>query len=1174
MSAFAKNLDNLSPAEVDALLAQLLREKASSSEHKSPPSTIGHPAPPSSYPLSHGQQALWFLYQSAPESAAYNVGFAVRVRSHVDRVALRQAFQMLLDRHAALRTTFKHVPREQGTQEGGLLQVVHGEQAVFFEEVDAKGWSEQRLKEQVELAYKRPFDFEEGPLLRASLFTRSQHTHVLLLTIHHMAVDAWSVGLLLDELRQLYPAAKAGRKASLPSAAPYADFVAWQRDKLQAEGERLLAYWQEELAGAPQVLNLPTDYARPPVQTYKGASLTFQLPASLTAQIRDYARSEGATLYMTLLAAFQVLLHRYTGAESVLVGSPVAGREQREFTQTVGNFINSIVLRADFAGHPSFKEVLSQVRGRVLSALSHQAYPFALLVQHVQANRTASHSPLFQASFVLQKLSGSPLLELSAPTLTQQENGRESINWGGLDFAPYPIGQQEGQFDLTFEIAETKETLFAIVKYNSDLFNAETIRRMGGHFQSLLAGVVSHPETAIGKLPLLTRNERDKLLVTWNQTQSDYPRDKCMHQLFEAQAARTPEAIALLFGEQQLTYGELNCRANQLAHYLQEQGVGPEVLVGLNIERSIEMVVGLLGILKAGGAYVPLDPSFPQERLAFMIADSKVPILLTQEKLLGSIPYEGRQLALDSQWHLLQGSSERNPTSKVQPENLAYCIYTSGSTGKPKGVLLCHRSLTNFLTSISSAPGLTNQDTLLAVTTISFDIAGLELYLPLLKGAKLVLAEQEVISDGKNLLKKLISSGATVMQATPATWRMLLASGWQKSEAWQSRPAFLGQLKVLCGGEALPLELAHQLLALGVDLWNMYGPTETTIWSSLAHITDNQSDKDAHADASKGVITIGRPIANTQIYVLDEHLQPVPIGVPGELHIGGDGVARGYLNRPKLTNERFIRNPFGEGRLYKTGDSCRYLPDGKLEFLGRLDHQIKIRGFRVELGEIEAVLIGHELIREVVVVAQEEGGPSGTAQRLVAYFVPAVPASDLSPQTSDALTHRNLRLYLKDTLPDYMIPSFFVQLEALPLTPNGKVNRRGLPAPDDQVLMSKSYRAPRTESEKTLGTLWEEVLQRSPIGVDDNFFELGGHSLLVTQLLANVRQTFQVELLIRHLFERPTVAELAILIEAQKAAQEMTTLAIQPGQEVMAYSVPFGYSSGALLEEEEEEGVL
>jgi amino acid adenylation domain-containing protein len=927
--------------------------------------------------------------------------------------------------------------------------------------------------------------------------------------MHHIISDGWSMGVLIQEVAAVYEAFCVGKPSPLPELPiQYADFAIWQREWLQGQVmETELAYWQQQLSNPPSLLQLPTDYPRPAVQTGQGATQSFSLSPNLTDALKALSRQENVTLFMTLLAAFTTLLNRYTGQDDILVGSPIANRNRPEVEGLIGFFVNTLVLRNHLSGNLSFRELLSQVREVCLAAYAHQNLPFEKLVEALNLERNLSHNPLFQVMFALQ----------NAP--------QEDLAISGLTVSPLRVETGTAQFDLSLNIVETEQGLIGSLNYSTDLFESATITRMVGHFQTLLEGIVANPNQRLGDIGLLTARERQQLLVEWNDTHTDYPKDQCIHQLFEAQVERTPDAVAVVFEDQQLTYRELNARANQLAHYLQRLGVKPEVLVGICVERSLEMVVGLLGILKAGGAYVPLDPSYPQERLSYILADSGVEVLLTQQSLLESLPeHQARVVCLDTDWGAIEQHSQENLDAGVDSDNLAYVIYTSGSTGQPKGVQICHHSLVNFLNSMSHFPGLAQEDTFYAVTTISFDIAALELYLPLTVGAKVVVASREIASNPDWLLSELFSSKITVMQATPATWQMLLAGGWSSSYP----------LKVLCGGEALSAQLAHQILETGSELWNLYGPTEATIWSTIYQV----GAKKTVATTKDALSSIGCPIANTQIYILDKHLQPVPLGVAGELYIGGDGLARGYLNRPELTQEKFIPNPFDNSlseRLYKTGDLARYLSDGKIEFLGRIDHQVKIRGFRIELGEIEVVLNTHPQIQQAVVIATEDtAGNKG----LVAYLV----------TRDESLTSKQLREFLFSKLPEYMVPSAFVTLDTLPLTPNGKVDRRALPAScAARPELEKPLAKPRTFVEEILVSLWLDILGLEQVGIYDNFFELGGHSLLATQVIYRVRSALQVELPLRCLFESPAIAQLAETIETRmKVGQGLNASPIVP----------------------------
>ncbi|MBD1945592.1 amino acid adenylation domain-containing protein [Coleofasciculus sp. FACHB-712] len=1545
MSNLPENQRNLSPQEKRALLAQLLQEKASKAK--------------SQYPLSYGQQILWLLYQNAPESPAYNVAFTARIRGNVDISALRKAFQMLSDRHPSLRTTF-------ALQNNEPVQEVHGYQEVCFEQIDAATWSADELDRQVFKAYQRPFNLERESVMRVNLFTRSIEEHILLLTIHHIACDGWSIWLILDELRVLYSAAKNGISASLPPLTlTYGDYVRWQNEMLAgADGERLWAYWQKQLAGELPMLNLPTDRPRPPVQTFNGASHPFRLTQELTQQLLQLSQAEGTTLYMTLLAAFQVLLHRYTGQEDILVGSPMTGRTQSEFAPIVGYFMNLLVLRGNLSGNPPFQAFLSQVRQTALGAIAHQDYPFPLLVKQLQPNHDPSRSPLFQVSFILQK---PQQLTENIELVTGIETG-VVINWDELQLKPFKMPRQEGAFDVTLEMVVGKETLFGEFKYNTDLFNASTIERMQNHFQTLLEGIVANPEQQLSELPLLTKLERQQVLgnlnaatspvegkefnnfrdrsnltanqfLVWlgqqlypealvynnacsaiiptqispehfqaafqalvnasdalrtiieeidgvpqqrvianfpyiveyldcsevsepnelqnwierrsqmpfdfqkrlfdmvliklseqkyvwylkfhqiivdgyafgliceymsslyecalnNKLQEPFPipqfqdyinydkeyqessrylkakayweqklaepiepiafygqrrlkqttlvervacdlggartqklkaiaayetitgstnnaslfniflgilatylyrtsgnrqiaigmplhnrrsksfkktigsfaqevplrieieandtvlslinrisittseaikygqyvlensirnpiydvllnyelqvssdfqgvkitsesvhsghrteslavriRDwdlsgnlvldfdfhkdvfdeelqilaiqhflqvldsflvdknqlisqinllsddqkqyfltkfvqnpatftieKTISQKFEAQVQKTPDRIAVVLKDQFLTYAQLNAKANQLARYLQSLGVKPEVLVGLCAERSIEMIVGLLGILKAGGAYVPLDPVYPKERLGYMLSDSQVQVLLTQQKLIPLLHENKAQIiCLDTHWEKLSQESEENLLSLAKPKNLAYVIYTSGSTGKPKGVAIEHCSLVNFTQSAISEYGLTPSDSILQFASISFDTAAEEIYPCLASGATLVLRTDEMLNSAATFLKICQDLKLTVLDLPTAYWHQIV------SELETTNIALPESLRlVIIGGErAIPelVRIWQKRVGDYPKLVNTYGPTEATVVATTYPITASATIQQQ--------VPIGRAIANVQTYILDRNLQPVAIGIPGELHIGGIGLARGYLNDSKLTQDKFISNPFGNeqnAHLYKTGDLVRYLPDSNIEFLGRIDEQIKIRGFRVETGEIEAALSEYPQLKSVAVIAKED--KSGN-HRLAAYIV----------SKEKNITEKELRKFLQQKLPDYMIPSVFTNLDTLPLTANGKVDRRTLSELEIQTNVPTQFVAPRTPTEEKLAQIWAEVLGVERVGVQDNFFELGGHSLMATKILARIRQTFSVELPIRSLFEAITIAELSDRIE-------------------------------------------
>lgn len=881
-----------------------------------------------------------------------------------------------------------------------------------------------------------------------------------------------------------------------------------------------LAYWQKQLVGATPLLPLPTDRPRPPERSLQGASLSFGISGEITTALGQLGGQEGVALSTTLLAAFNILLYRYTGTEDVIVGSPFVSRVNSE------NFVNAVPLRTDMSGNPTFPEFLGRVRKVVLLAQAYQDAPYCLLVDQFCPQSDLSYSPLFQVTFVFEE---------NIPFQT--------IDLSSLTASPWVIENNEGKFDLTLFLKPTSAGLEGSWCYSTDLFDAETIERMNEHFQILLAGIVAHPEQSISALPLLPDQEKNLLLVEWNQTQIDESQELCLHQLIAQQAEVTPENIAVSFEGQTLTYQELHQRSNQLAHYLQQRGVKPDDLVGICVDRSLEMLVGLLGVLKAGGAYVPIDPNYPPDRVEYMIENSQAKVLLTQQQLVNSLPAKEAKkslvICLDTDWPLIAQESQEMPIASVTPENMAYVIYTSGSTGKPKGVQVLHRGAVNFLKSMREQPGISATDILLSVTTLSFDIAVLELFLPLTVGAQVVILSREAAMDGRKLLRTIAQLGITILQATPVTWRLLIESGWEGQSP----------MKMLSGGEAIPKELAAQLLTKGTELWNMYGPTETTVWSTVYQIKDPEQR-----------ILIGKPIANTDIYILDDLLQPVPVGVAGELHIGGSGLARGYLQRDDLTTERFIPNPFRETeRIYKTGDLARYLSDGNIECLGRLDFQVKIRGFRIELGEIESVLVKHPNVQQAVVIVREDFPGD---KRLVGYIVA------LNNQNP---TIQELRSLLKEYVPEYMVPSIFVFLEALPLTPNGKVDRKALPVPEqsreaaiipatqnaldlpvhttqEQPENPGEFASPKDDLEVQLVNIWEEVLNISSISTTDNFFEMGGHSLLAISLMREIEKTYNKELPLPILFQSPTIHQLANTLRKQRLSSSSQALVtIQKG---------------------------
>jgi amino acid adenylation domain-containing protein len=1041
-------------------------------------------------PLSFAQQRLWFLDQLEPSLLAYNISRAIRLTGQLNVAALDQAFKEIVRRHEVLRSTFP-------TVEGQPILVIGSpftsDLPVFdlthFHDAEREAEVQRRATEEAQ----RPFDLAHGPLLRHTLLKFSEEEYVLLLTVHHIVFDGWSFDILFRELTAFYEAFSTHRPAAVSELRiQYADFARWQREWLQGEVlEDQLSYWRSQLEGSLPVLELPADPARPPIQTFRGAKQSLLLSQAVTESLKALSHQESVTLFMTLLAAYKVLLFRYTGQQDIIVGSLAAGRSRAEIEGLIGFFANTLVLRTELSGNLTFREILRRVREVCREAYAHQDLPFERLVETLQPVRDMSHHPVFQVMFTLQNIP------------------RPSLNLAGLTMTPLEVHSGTAMFDLTLFMFERDQGLLGTFEYNTDLFDAATISRMMAHFQNLLNAIIADPEMRISEFSFLTERERCQLLADWNDTKADYPKEKSIHEWFKSQVQKTPERVAVVFADRRMTYTELDRRSNQLAQHLKSVGVGPEVLVGIHMEPSLEMVVGLFGILKAGGAYVPLDPTYPRERLAFMLDDANVPVLLTQERLVKSLPeHRATALCLDSEWEAIARRSDESPASAGSAENLAYVIYTSGSTGRPKGVQIPHCAVVNFLESMRRIPGLTEEDRLLSVTSLSFDIAGLELYLPLMVGATVILVDRAVSSDASRLLELLEQSGATVMQATPATWRLLSDGGWQGSK----------HLKLLCGGEALSRQLANQLLQKNGSLWNMYGPTETTIWSSVYPI-----------ESEDGPVPIGPPIANTQFYILDSHLKPLAVGVPGELHIGGSGLARGYLNRPELTAEKFIAHPFSEKpgeRLYKTGDLARYLPDGNIEYLGRMDYQVKLRGFRVELGEIEAALRSHSTVREAVVITMAEASGEN---RLVAYLV-------ANAETVSSVSE--LRSFLRKKLPDYMSPSAFVFLDVFPLTPSGKVDRQALSPPDSgRPSLEAEYVAPQTDAERMIANTWQEVLRLEKVGMHDNFFDLGGHSLLMVQVHSKLRQAFEKKISMVEMFQYPTIASLAKHLNHERDGQ-------------------------------------
>ncbi|MGF1489500.1 MAG: amino acid adenylation domain-containing protein, partial [Prochloraceae cyanobacterium] len=1018
--------------------------------------------------LSLGQERLWFLQQLEENSPSYNMSTSIKINGALDIKVLKRSIIEITRRHEILRTSF---PVINGTS----VQKIHPEINFEIEVFDSPLEIEKILTTEAQ----KPFNLSQSPLFRVTLLRLSEREQILLLMMHHIISDGWSIGVLIRELTTLYLSYSQQKPSPLPEIpVQYADYAVWQRNYLQEKIlENQLNYWKQQLANIPPLLNLPTDRPRPPIQTYQGESFTIKIAPELSNKIKALAKKSGTTLYMTLLAGFATLLYRYSHQKDICIGSPIANRNHSEIEELIGFFVNTIVLRSRFENNPSFSELLTQIKQVTLDAYVNADLPFDRVVQALQPERNLSHSALFQVMFVWNK-------------------ARKAWQLPEIELTEIEPKSVTAKFDITLAILEEETELITSWEYKTELFDRETILAMANNFITLLTAITKDPEQKVSQLNLLTKEDSNRLVSQWNNTEKEYALEP-VDRLFERQIKLNHQAVAIEFETEKITYLELNNRANKLANYLQKLGVKAEVKVGICLERSIEMVIGLLAIIKAGGAYIPLDPKYPRSRIDYMLEDSQTKILLTQDKLQENFDKKNLEIiSVDRDRQTISLEPETNLVSPKNGDNLAYVIYTSGSTGKPKGVEICHKSLTNFLTSMSLKPGLKNSDTLLAITTICFDIAALEIYLPLIVGAKIILASEEQSADGNQLKEILERNEITVMQATPATWRSLLAANWQGKE----------RLKILCGGEKLTPDLANNLLTKSAELWNLYGPTEATIWATINKIEESKETKNS-------IVSIGHPIANTRVYILDKHLKPVPLGVAGELYIGGIQLARGYLNKPQLTKERFIDSPWG--RLYKTGDLVRYLKNGKIEYLDRADNQVKIRGFRIELGEIESILNTHPDIQQAIVTAKDE--------ILVAYLV-------LEGTTNNK--QQDIKDYLKQQLPEYMIPSAFVVLETFPLTPNGKIDRKALPLPDLESIDRKEYIPPRNDLEKRLVQIWTEVLKIKEIGVVDSFFDLGGHSLLAIRLMAQIEQEYGKKIPLTSLFQNPTIAQLAKLIRS------------------------------------------
>lgn len=1044
------------------------------------------------YELSPTQQGILFHSLYAPNTGMYVTQLSCTLQGNINPTALEQAWQLAIKRHTILRTAFQWEGLEKP------LQVVYRQVSLTLEQHDWRNLpltqQHTKLDSYLQQDRQQSFNLAAAPLMRLALIQLTDDIYQFVWSKHHIISDGWSTALVLKQVLDAYTTLSQQQALPTVHSRPFKNYIAWLQRQESSQAE---AYWQQTLKGftAPTSLRVERQVEELPRQGERYHEQQFQLSSSTTAALQSLARQHQLTLNTIVQGAWAILLSRYSGEADIVFGAAVSGRpaELPGSESMVGLLINTLPVRVQVSGEAALIPWLQQLQAQQAQM---RQYEYSPLVDVQRWSDLPAGMPLFESIVVFENYPVDATL--------QQQDQIEIRDIQTFERNNYP---------LTALVVPGSELVVKLA-YDRDRLTKDTITRLQGHLQNLLEGISVNSTQCLADLSLLTAKERHQLLIEWNNTATNYPQ-QCIHELIEAQAEITPDAIAIEYEHQQLTYQQLNQQANQLARHLQKLGVKPEVLVGLYVERSLWMVIGLLGILKAGGAYVPLDPTYPLERLAYTIADAQVPILLTQQQLVPSLAQTQTQvICLDTDWQEIAQQSIEIPSSATV-DSLAYTIYTSGSTGKPKGVQITHRALVNFLTGIRQQLQVSHTDIFLAVTSLSFDIAALEIFLPLIVGGRLVLVSRQVAADGSQLSHQIYQSHATVMQATPATWRLLLNANWQGDR----------QLKLLCGGEALPQDLATELLNQAAALWNLYGPTETTVWSTACQIQPE--------DCS---IAIGRPIANTQVYLLDAALQPVPIGVPGQLYIGGTGLARGYLNRPALTAEKFIPDLFSNcptARLYQTGDLARYRPDGKLEFWGRIDHQVKIRGFRVELREIEVVLSRHPGVQQTVVLAREDSQD----KHLVAYVVP----TPEHPNTTE------LRQHLRQHLPDYMIPSVFVTLAALPLTPNGKVNRQALPAPDHlRPTLATAYIAPQSQIEQAIANVWQAALSLEKVGIHDNFWDLGGNSLRMFQVFSQLREIFSQNISMVDLFQYPTISSLADYLSQSQSKQPVQSSLEQP----------------------------
>ncbi|MEW5929753.1 MAG: amino acid adenylation domain-containing protein [Gemmatimonadota bacterium] len=1092
-------------AEELELLAMLLDEagiEAGEAER------IPRRAPDARVPLTFAQRRLWFLDQLEPGNRVYNEVMSLRLAGDLDVAALEGALNAVVERHEALRTRFVE-------RDGEPVQLVLPEARVAADVRDLSGLPEEERMAEVrrlaDAAAHEPFDLSRAPLIRLLVLRLGPGDHALVMPTHHIVTDGWSQGVFSRELGTLYEAFRAGLPSPLPPLAiQYGDFAVWQDAHLSGGAlERQVAYWKERLRGAPTLLELPTDRPRPAEQTYRGAGHPFRVPGDVSAGLQALAQREGATLFMVLLAAFGALLARYTGEDDVVVGSPIAARTRPELEELIGLFANTLPIRVDVSGDPTFLELLGRVREAVFEDFAHQDLPFERLVEELRIERSLAYNPLYQVMLVLQN------------------TPRGGPGLGGLVVRPLETTHDTAKLDLSAWMTETEHGIFGVWEYGTEIFERDTVARLTAHWNTLLRAAVESPGRRVSGLQLIAPEERTRVLRTWNESVEDVFAGVPVHEQFEAQAEHRPDAVAVSHRGESLTYAELARRSGRLANFLRARGVGPETRVGVCVERSPEMIVALLGVLRAGGAYVPLDPQYPRERLAFLVEDSGIAVLLAQERLFAALPggAAARVVFLDADAERIDEEPDAAPESGVLPDNAAYVIYTSGSTGRPKGVVVPHRALAGFTGIACEAYGVGADDAVLQFASIAFDASAEEIWPALVSGARLVLRTEEMLDSAAAFLGACRERGVTVLDLPTAYWHELAS---EAAGGGVELPEAL-RLVIIGGERALPERLRDWRDAFGdgVRLVNTYGPTEATVVATMADLRAPGGEEDGAA--SPRHVPIGRPLRNTRAYVLDPRGEAVPIGVPGELYLGGGGVARGYLDRPEPTAAAFLPDPFGPepgARVYRTGDRVRFRADGTLEFVGRVDQQVKVRGFRVELGEIEAALAARPGVAGAVVAAREE---SPGSVRLVAYLV-AEPGAELSVP--------GLRAALKAELPGYMVPAAFVVLDAFPLTRSGKTDRRALPAPESAAHAGAeaAHAAPRSGVERAIAAAWREVLGVEAVGLDDNFFDLGGHSLLLARLRSRLAGRFPREVSVVVLFRYPTVRSLAEHL-AQGAAE-------------------------------------